>query len=109
MLDPIAQHQTLVDMVEGRREWTWDIWSMWIDEVKYLTPEGQAVARWAVSVLERSLGPNFLRDRKAVALLGDLGLWPLFSRSPIPWDYASLVQFAAQIEFLYCFRKKMIC
>ena len=96
----IARHQAFVDAVDGRREWTWDIWSMWIDEVKYLTPEGNNVARWAVSVLEGSLGPNFLRDRKAVALLETLGLWPLFSRSPIPWDYANLIQFAAQLEFL---------
>ncbi len=96
----IARHQAFVDAVDGRREWTWDIWSLWIDEVKYLTPEGKNVARWAVSVLERSLGPHFLRNRKAVALLEALGLWPLFSRSPIPWDYANLVQFAAQIEFL---------
>ncbi len=100
MLDPIARYQALVDAVEGRREWEWDIWSMWIDEVEYLTAEGRSVAHWAVSVLEHSLGPNFLHNRKAVALLEALGLWPLFSRSPIPWDYANLVQFAAQIEFL---------
>lgn len=100
MLDPIARNQALVDAGEGRREWTWDIWSMWIDDVEYLTPEGRSVAHWAVSVLKRSLGPDFLHDRKAVALLGALGLWPLFSLSPIPWDYANLIQIAAQIELL---------
>ncbi len=100
MLDPIAQHHAFVYAVEGRRKWTWDIWSMWIDEVEYLTTEGRSVAHWAVSVLEHSLGPNFLHDRKAVPLLEALGLWPLFSRSPIPWDYANLLQFAAEIEIL---------
>jgi len=86
--------------MEGKRSWTWDIWSLWIDENEYLTTEGRSVGRWAVSVLERSLGPNFLRNQKNVALLEALGLWPLFSRSPIPWDYANLIQFAAQVELI---------
>ncbi len=96
----IARHQAFVDAGDGRRKWTWGIWTMWIDENEYLTTEGQGVAHWAVSVLERSFGPSFLHTPEAVPLLGALGLWPLYSRSPIPWDYANLIQFAAQIELL---------
>src|SRR5260221_13931552 len=95
-----ARHQAFVDAGDGRCKWTWDIWSMWIGENEYLTKEGRSVARWAVSILEGSLGPDFLQARGAVALLEALSLWPLFSRSPIPWDYANLVQFAAQIELI---------
>jgi hypothetical protein len=95
------------EVLRGDRPMMWSDWASLIEDSQCLTPSGLRVAHWAVSVLERTFGGDFLQ--RATAAPGahpvfSLGFWP--GANDVPWVYANLFQLAAQIELLTQSRSK---
>jgi len=95
MLDSIARHQALIDTVEGRREWTWDILCAPLEEAEYLTAAGYDVARWSATVFERFFSNDALRDPRIIQCFHNLNL-SLFFNNTLR-TFANQTRFAAQI------------
>jgi hypothetical protein len=103
----LARHRAFAEVLRGDRPMMWSDWALLIEDSQCLTPSGLRVARWAVSVLERTFGGDFLQ--RATAAPGahpvfSLGFWP--GANDVPWVYANLFQLAAQIELLTQSRSK---
>jgi hypothetical protein len=105
----LIRHRAMADVFEGKRPMDWSIWDLFIEDSTCLTPDGIRVAHWAVKVLQRILGNNFLQRLEAKmatqhapeGLVPDLH--PLFSLgfSPVndvPWVYANVIQMATQLH-----------
>ncbi len=95
MLDSIARHQALIDTVEGRHEWTWDILCTPLEEAEYLTTAGYDVARWSATVFERFFSNDSLRDPRVIQCFHNLNLSLLFNNTLR--TFANQTRFAAQI------------
>ncbi len=95
--ETLACHVAFAEVLQGERPMKWSDWAMPIYDSQCLTPPGLQVALWAVETLQRFLGAEFLRRPTAVLALNDLGLWPA---NDVPWVYANLFQFAAQLSLL---------
>lgn len=103
----LARHQTLAEVLQGNRPMMWSDWASLFDDSQCLTPLGLRVAHWAVSVLERTLGSDFLQRAAAASRthpIFSLGFWP--GANDVPWVYANLFQLASQIELLIQSRSK---
>lgn len=111
--ETLARHKRMAEVLGGQRRMGWSDWKdMSIYESTCLTPDGQPVALWAVDVLQRALGDDFLRRVEdwlaRMRATGDtdlapdmhpilsLGLWPA---NDVPWVYANLIRLAAHIHF----------
>jgi len=106
----LTRHRAMVDAFEGRRPMDWSIWDLFIDDSTCLTSDGRRVAHWAVEMLQRMLGNDFLQRVKAKMAtqhvpegLGS-GLHPVFSlgfwpANDVPWVYANVIQMATQLHF----------
>ena len=108
--ETLARHKRLSEVLSGQRRMGWPDWKdMSIYESTCLAPGGRSVALWAVDVLQRALGDDFLsrvedwlaRMRSADPDLApdlhpilSLGLWPA---NDVPWVYANLIRLAAYI------------
>src|SRR4051812_37055659 len=95
--ETLARHVAFAEVLQGERPMEWSDWAMPIYDSQCLTPPGLQVALWAVETLQRFLGAEFLRRPTAVLTLNELGLWPA---NDVPWVYANLFQFAAQLSLL---------
>lgn len=103
----VAHHRTFTEVLQGDRPMMWSDWALLFEDSQCLTPSGLPVARWAVSVLERTLGGDFLQRATAASKahpVFSLAFWP--GANDVPWVYANLFQLAAQIELLTHSRSK---
>jgi hypothetical protein len=109
--ETLARHRALAEVLEGKRPMGWSDWSMFIHESRCLTPDGRHIALWAVNILQRALGDDFLQRaadsvaKRAVTTELEPGIHPIFSlglwpANDVPWVYANLIQLAAQITLL---------
>ena len=109
--EALVRHRAFAEVLEGRRPMDWSDWSMFIHESRCLTSDGQHIALWAVNIIQRVLGEDFLQ-RAAESVVKrslrteiesgnhpifSLGLWPA---NDVPWVYANLIQLAAQLTLL---------
>jgi hypothetical protein len=103
----LTRHRAIVDAFEGRRPMDWSIWDLFIDDSTCLTSDGRRVAHWAVEMLQRMLGNDFLQRVKAKMATQHApegmgpGLHPVFSlgfwpANDVPWVYANVLQMATQ-------------
>lgn len=95
----LARHQAFAEVLEGKRPMTWTDWALPFEDSRCLTPAGLHVAQWAVSVLERTFGSDFLQRAVPRAHpVFSMGFWP--GLNDVAWVYANIFQLAAQIEML---------
>lgn len=95
----LARHQAFAEVLEGKRPMTWTDWALPFEDSRCLTPAGLHVAQWAVSVLERTFGSDFLQRAVPRAHpVFSMGFWP--GLNDVAWVYANIFQLAAQIEIL---------
>jgi hypothetical protein len=111
----LIRHRAMADVLEDRRPMDWSTWDLFIDDSTCLTPDGMRVAHWAVEVLQRILGNDFLQRVKAKMATQhtsselepdlhpvlSLGFWPA---NDVPWVYANVIQMATQ---LYLFQQNI--
>lgn len=69
-MDRRVYYQTLAQVVSGAQPMTWDIWATPIQWATCLTPVGRTVAAWAVDVLRRTLGEDFLERLRVSGPVG---------------------------------------
>src|SRR5258708_36444007 len=84
----LARHRALAEVLQGDRPMMWSDWALLFEDSQCLTPSGLRVARWAVSVLERTFGSDFLQRAAPKAHpVFSLGFWP--GANDVPWVYAN--------------------
>lgn len=98
-----AFFQEMDEVIAGRQELTWPLWAMPVRWASCLTEVGRVAADWAVDVLRRTLGDDFLTRLRASgeehpvltpAIL--MTLWPMAVESRRL--YEDLLRLAAQME-----------
>src|SRR5258708_21728949 len=84
----LARHRALAEVLQGNRPMMWSDWALPFEDSQCLTLAGLRVARWAVSVLERTFGRDFLQRAAPKAHpVFSLGFWP--GANDVPWVYAN--------------------
>lgn len=101
---PSAWQQELEQVLHGEQPLRWSTWAAPIYTSQCLTAEGVRVAEWAVDVLQRYLGDDFLQrvvdsgvPHVLLAPSPTVSLWPLFDGRRL---YADLFRLAAQIALI---------
>jgi hypothetical protein len=82
-----------LEVAQGRRAATWELWARPIETADCLTEKGRRTAQWAVGLTEQFLGDDWLGK----ALGGPIGSWMWAPWNDTPHTFRRLIELGARI------------
>ena len=81
-----------LEVAEGTRNATWELWGRPIDTASCLTDTGRAIARWAAGKIEEFLGDEWLQK----SLSGPISSWMWAPWNDVPHTYLRIIELGAR-------------
>ncbi len=95
------QHKIIIEAMEKNQEGSWSfLEASVLYNSKRLTPAGRDTVRWAIGILQRTLGDDFIQKAAQAPSPHPIFDFAIGLGYDLPQAYASLFQLAAEIELL---------